>query len=194
MIALIKSATLLNRLCLATQTQLVSHLSTVRITVDGKPIGIEELPKKPKQLNLFDKYCKDLGVSGEELRSQRAQLLQAFNENKKSFETKNKKLIEAYRRESKAYNETFEKTVKLRDVRELIKFYQKQLEKEAREAEKKANKKPRKPSFWAFFIKQAISEGQSRDLSELSTKFKSLSSSQVDHYKQLYEEYLRKNF
>ena len=191
---LIKSG-LLSRVCFASQCQEVNHLATtVRIKLDGKPIPIDELPKKPKQLNLFEKYCKDLGVTGDELRSQRAQLLQSFKENKKSFETKNRSLIEAHRTESKAYNDAFKKTIKLSDVQDLIKFYNKQLQKEAREAEKKASKKPRKPSFWNFYVKQAISEGQSRDLSELSEKFKSLSSSQVDHYKQLYEDYLRANY
>lgn len=195
MMPLIKSTVLLNRLCAASQIQLVNHLSTtVRIKLDGKPVGIEELPKKPKQLNLFEKYCKDLGVTGEDLKSQRAQLLQSFKENKKSIEAKHKKLIDAHQKESKAYREALKKTVKLSDVQELIKFYNKQQEKEAREAEKKANKKPRKPSFWNFFIKQAISEGQNRDLAELSTKFKSLSSSEEDRYKRLYEEYLRSKF
>ena len=191
---LIKTGGLLNRLCLASQSQLVNHLSTVRIKVDGKPIDINELPKKPKQLNLFEKYCRDLGVTDQELKSQRAQLLAQFKQNRPSFETKHKNLIEAHKTETKAYRNTLQKTIKLRDVQELINFYNKQLEKEAREAEKKANKKPRKPSFWAFYVKQAISEGQGRNLSEVSQKYKSLSSSQVDYYKRLYEDYLKANF
>lgn len=184
---------LINRLCSVTlnQTQLVNHLSTVTIKVDGKPINIDDLPKKPKSPNLFEKYCEELGVTEDQLKNQRNELRKSFNENKESILAKNKNLIEKYQIEQKAYREAFKKTIKLKDAQDLIKFYQKQAEKEA---QKEAKKKQRKTSFWQFYVKQALKDGLGKDLTEVANKFKTLSSSQIDHYKRLHEDYLRQNY
>ena len=188
---LMKSA-MLNRLCFTTlnQTQLAKQLTTSSITIklDGKPINIEDLPKKPKPVNLFDQYCKDNGIGGAELKNQREQLVRSFKENKESYEAKNKRLIDNYKSELKAYRETFKKSIKLRDVSDLINFYNRQAQKIA---QKEATRKQRKPAFYAFFVKQAFKEGSTKDLHDAAQKYKNLSSSELDHYKRLYENYLK---
>lgn len=166
------------------------NLSTVKIKLDGKPISIDELPKKPRSLNLFQNYCAELGVSGNELKDQREQLLKSFKANKSTYLEKNKQLVDSYRGELKAYREIYKKTIKLRDVQDLINFCNKTITKQAA---KQASKKPRKLSFYNFFIKFGFEKGLGKDMKELSAKYQNLSASEMEHYKNLYENYLRLN-
>lgn len=157
--------------------------TSIKIKVDGKPISVDNLPKKPK-LNLFEKYCQDKGVTSDQLKSQRTELLKSFKENENQYLEKNRKLVEDYKKELKAYNDLFKQEVKLNDIKPLIKFYNKTTEK------LNQPKKVRKMSFYNFFVKQAHNEGAS-DLKTISQKYKSLSTSELDHYKRLYEDQLR---
>lgn len=158
--------------------------STIKIKVDGKPIDIGSLPKKPK-LNLFEKYCKEKGVTGDQLKSQKTELLKSFKEDQAQYIAENKKLVEDYKKEMKAYNNLFKQPVQLKDLKPLIKFYNKTTEK------LNQPKKPRKLSFYNFFIKQAHNETSSADLKAIAQKYKSLSPSELDHYKSLYEDHLK---
>lgn len=185
----------LNRLKPSLISRLWPHqsasLSTVTIKLDGKPVSIDDLPKKPKSVNLFQNYCAELGVSRDELKAQREQLVKSFNQNKTSYLAKNKKLVDSYKNELKAYREVFNKKIQLKDVADLIEFCNKAIAKETARQAAKASRKPRSMSFYTFFIQQASKDGLGKDLKTLSEKYRNLSSSELEHYKRLHENYLR---
>jgi len=187
MLTLSRSNLYLSKLYKVTTTQ-NACLTSVSIKLDGKQVDISDLPKKPKSLNLFQNYCAELGVSGEELKSKREELLRSFKENKSSYLAKNQKLIESHKNELKAYQAVYKKPVKLRDVSSLIQYCNKVI---AKQAAKEANRKPRQLSFYNFFVKKLAQDGICKDLTESARRFKSLSPSELENYKRQYENYLR---
>jgi len=163
------------------------NLTTVSIKLDGKTVSIDDLPKKPKSLNLFQNYCAELGVSGNELKNREAELKKLFKENKASYLEKNKKLIESHNQEMKEYRELFKKKVQLKDVAGLIQFYHKVIAKEN-------TKKSRKPSLFNIFVKKSFATGQAKsiqDMKQISENFHNLSPSELESLKQ-YEENISK--